>query len=204
MPYTVKEIFYSLQGEGVHTGMPAVFLRFAGCNLWNGREEDREGADCSWCDTDFVGGKRFEAAVDLAKAVTAAHPAGVHPLIVATGGEPSLQLDSPLVTALHRAGYEVAVETNGTRPLPSNVDWVTVSPKEGTELVTSSGNELKLVFPQKGIDPADYEGLAFDHFHLQPMDGPEVVRNTELAISYCLQHPRWRLSCQVHKFLGIR
>jgi 7-carboxy-7-deazaguanine synthase (Cx14CxxC type) len=212
MNYTVKEIFYSLQGEGANAGRPAVFCRFSGCNLWSGREEDRSKAVCQCCDTDFVGtdgqgGGKFASAEDLARAVAAywpCDPSGrARPLVVCTGGEPLLQLDEPLVRALHEKGFEVAIETNGTRLPPPGVDWVCVSPKAGAELVLRRGQELKLVFPQAGADPQRFEGFDFGHFFLQPMDGPERDRNTQLAVRYCLEHPRWRLSLQTHKLLGL-
>lgn len=209
MSYAVKEIFYTLQGEGAQTGRPAVFCRFAGCNLWSGQQEDRARAVCRFCDTDFVGtdgpgGGRFRRAADLARAVRAAWPgSGGRPLVVCTGGEPLLQLDGALVAALHAEGLEVAVETNGTRPAPAGLDWICVSPKAGTELVLRTGDELKLVYPQPGAEPERYLGLAFRHFFLQPMDGPDRARNTEQAVRYCLEHPAWRLSLQTHKLLGI-
>lgn len=212
MSYAVKEIYYTLQGEGAQTGRPAVFLRFAGCNLWTGREEDRDQAVCRFCDTDFVGtdgpgGGRFSTATDLARAVAQRwpRPAGQRsrPFVVVTGGEPLLQLDEALLDALHREGFEVAVETNGTLPPPEGIDWLCVSPKAGAPLVVTRGDELKLVYPQEGIDPAQFEKLDFGHFFLQPMDGPARERNTELALRYCLEHPRWRLSLQTHKLLGI-
>jgi 7-carboxy-7-deazaguanine synthase (Cx14CxxC type) len=210
MTYAVKEIFYTLQGEGANTGRAAVFCRFAGCNLWSGREEDRLDATCQFCDTDFVGvdgpgGGRFMRPEELASAVAAAWPAD-NPstrFVVCTGGEPLLQLDGPLVDALHRQGFEVAVETNGTQVPPPGLDWLCVSPKAGAELVVRTGHELKLVFPQSGAAPADFEDLAFDHFFLQPMDGPDRDANTAAALQYCLAHPRWRLSLQTHKLLGI-
>ncbi|HET6837534.1 MAG TPA: 7-carboxy-7-deazaguanine synthase [Gemmatimonadales bacterium] len=211
MTYAVKEIFYTLQGEGANTGRPAVFCRFAGCNLWNGREEDRQHATCQFCDTDFVGldgpgGGRFSSPDELAEAVAQAWPAegGSTRFVVCTGGEPLLQLDEPLIDALHGEGFEVAVETNGTRVPPRGIDWLCVSPKAGTELAIRAGNELKLVFPQSGAAPAEFERLAFDHFFLQPMDGPSREANTAAALQYCLAHPRWRLSLQTHKLLGIR
>lgn len=212
MSYTVKEIFYTLQGEGANTGRPAVFCRFAGCNLWSGREEDREGAVCRFCDTDFVGtdgegGGRFRTAQDLAAAVADKWPSPpdphARPLVVCTGGEPLLQLDEDAVTALHDAGFEIAVETNGTKRAPDGIDWVCVSPKAGAELLLRKGHELKLVFPQPGAEPECYEHLAFDNFYLQPMDGERREENTRLAVRYCLEHPRWRLSLQTHKLLGI-
>src|SRR6185436_13853536 len=187
MTYAVKEIFYTLQGEGIHTGRPAVFLRFAGCNLWTGREEDRAAAVCRFCDTDFVGtdgtgGGKFGSADDLASAVAATWPpyatAFSRPFVVITGGEPLLQLDDALVTALHHRGFEIAIETNGTRPAPAAIDWICVSPKAEAPVVLTSGNELKLVYPQEGVDPQRFESLDFDHFLLQPMDGPDRERNT--------------------------
>lgn len=211
MSYAVKEIFYTLQGEGANTGSPAAFLRFAGCNLWSGREEDRASAVCRFCDTDFAGtdgpgGGRFADADSLADAVLAAWPAGVesHRFVVCTGGEPLLQLDEPLVDSLHARRFRVAIETNGTQPVPRGVDWVCVSPKAGAPLVVERGDELKLVYPQAGAEPERYEGLDFPHFFLQPMDGPERARCTELAVAYCRAHPRWRLSLQTHKLIGIR
>lgn len=210
MSYAVKEIFYTLQGEGANTGSPAVFLRFAGCNLWSGREEDRAGAVCRFCDTDFVGtdgpgGGRFADAASLADAVLAAWPAGVesHRFVVCTGGEPLLQLDEPLLDSLHARRFRVAIETNGTQPVPREVDWVCVSPKAGAPLVVERGDELKLVYPQAGAEPERYEGLDFPHFFLQPMDGPDRARNTELAAAYCRAHPGWRLGLQTHKLIGI-
>lgn len=208
MSYSVKEIYYTLQGEGVQAGRPAVFLRFAGCNLWTGREADRAGAVCSFCDTDFVGtdgpgGGKYRTPESLADAVAAAWPGGGRPLVVCTGGEPLLQLDAPLVDALHAAGFEVAVETNGTRPAPPGLDWVCVSPKAGAELVLTRGDELKLVYPQPGAPPERFAHLAFRHFSLQPMDGPDREAHTQQALRYCLAHPRWRLSLQTHKILDI-
>jgi 7-carboxy-7-deazaguanine synthase len=210
MSYAVKEIFYTLQGEGANTGRPAVFCRFAGCNLWSGREADRADAVCRFCDTDFVGtdgpgGGRFAAAADLAAAVRRVWPAeaGSQPFVVCTGGEPLLQLDAALVDALHAEGVAIAVETNGTCAPPGGLDWICVSPKAGAPVTLRAGDELKLVFPQDGIDPTDFETMSFRHFFLQPMDGPERVRNTTLAVSFCLTHPRWRLSLQTHKLLGI-
>lgn len=210
MAYSVKEIFYTLQGEGAQAGRPAVFCRFAGCNLWSGREADRASAVCTFCDTDFVdtdgpGGGRFATADALATAVAAAWPAGAGglPFVVCTGGEPLLQLDAELVSALHRRGFEIAVETNGTRPPPPGLDWICVSPKAGAELVVRAGDELKLVYPQTGAEPERFEPLAFRYFFLQPMDGPARERNTDAALRYCLTHPRWRLSLQTHKLLGI-
>lgn len=212
MSYVVKEIFYTLQGEGANTGRPAVFCRFTGCNLWSGRESDRATAACRFCDTDFLGtdgsgGGRFTNPKDLAAAVYAEWPAdasvSARRLVVCTGGEPLLQLDDPLVDALHAVGFEVAVETNGTRPAPADLDWICVSPKAGTDLALKTGHELKLVFPQEGAAPELFEGLSFEHFFLQPMDGPDRATNTAEAVHYCLRHPKWRLSLQTHKLLGI-
>ena len=212
MTYTVKEIFYTLQGEGANAGRPAVFCRFTGCNLWTGREEDRSRAVCTFCDTDFVGvgpdGGRFADAASLAAAVRERWPwersAGARPLVVCTGGEPLLQLDPPAIEALHAAGFEIAVETNGTRPAPAGIDWICVSPKAEAPLVQRSGQELKLVFPQPLAPPERFDGLDFAHFFLQPMDGPDLAANTRAAIAYCLAHPRWRLSVQTHKVVGVR
>jgi len=207
--YAVKEIFLTLQGEGAQTGRPAVFCRFAGCNLWSGREEDRATATCKFCDTDFVGtdgtkGGKY-AAAELAKAIEQEWGEDRHHrFVVLTGGEPLLQVDSTLLDALHAHGFEVAVETNGTLEPPPGLDWVCVSPKAGAELQLKSGHELKLVYPQEGAHPDDFAELSFDHFSLQPMDGPDVVENTKRAIAYCLDHPQWRLSLQTHKALGIR
>ena len=212
MTYTVKEIFYTLQGEGVHAGRPAVFCRFSGCNLWTGREDDRAAAVCKFCDTDFFGvgpdGGKFATADALADAIAerwpAAHAEHARRYVVCTGGEPLLQLDAPLIEALHARGFEVAVETNGTQPAPPGLDWTCVSPKAEAPLVLETGDELKLVYPQAGGGPERYAGLAFAHFSLQPMDGPAVEQNTQLALAYCLAHPQWRLSLQTHKALGIR
>ena len=207
--YSVKEIYHTLQGEGAQIGRRAVFCRFSGCNLWSGREEDREQAICKFCDTDFVGtdgpgGGTFNIAVDLAVACLSAWgEAKGKPLVVLTGGEPMLQVDNDLVIALHQAGFEIAIETNGTQAVPEAIDWITVSPKFGTELVQMSGSELKLVYPQQGIDPGDLEGLDFDHFLLQPMDGPDRLLHTEQAIAFSLENPKWRVSLQTHKFIGI-
>jgi 7-carboxy-7-deazaguanine synthase len=212
MTYAAKEIFYTLQGEGANAGRPAVFLRFAGCNLWSGREADRAGAVCRFCDTEFVGtdgpgGGKFATAEDLAAAVAKAWPADsgtrARRLVVCTGGEPLLQLDPPAIDALHRVGFEVAVETNGTIAAPSGLDWICVSPKAEADLVQRSGHELKLVFPQAGGEPERFRSLDFQHFFLQPMDGPDQRANTERAVRYCLEHPEWRLSLQTHKMLGI-
>lgn len=208
--YAVKEIFYTLQGEGMHAGRAAVFCRFAGCNLWTGREQDRATATCTFCDTDFVGvgpdGGRFATSAALAEAVRLRWPSGAggRPYVVCTGGEPLLQLDAAAVDALHAAGFEVAVETNGTQPAPPGLDWTCVSPKAGAPLVLTSGDELKLVYPQPDAPPERFEALAFRHFSLQPMDGPHLAENTAAALAYCLGHPQWRLSLQTHKSLGIR
>ena len=211
MSYAVKEIFYTLQGEGANVGRPAVFCRFAGCNLWTGREEDRASATCRFCDTEFVGtdgtgGGRFDSADALAGAVARAWPSRerANRFVVCTGGEPLLQLDAALVEALHREGFTIAIETNGTQLAPEGIDWICVSPKAEAELVLRRGNELKLVFPQRGGEPERYETLEFEQFLLQPMDGPDRAENTARAIRYCLAHPRWRLSIQTHKLLGIR
>jgi len=201
MPYTVREIFHTLQGEGVQAGRPAVFLRFSGCNLWSGREADRATAACDFCDTDFVGGDRFANAEALAGAVLAA--GGDTRYVVVTGGEPGLQLDAALIGALHGLGFQIAIETNGTVELPAGIDWICVSPKAGTALKVTRGDELKLVFPQAGAAPEDFEHLDFAHFLLQPMDGPGREANTRAAIERCLTRPRWRLSLQTHKLLGI-
>jgi 7-carboxy-7-deazaguanine synthase (Cx14CxxC type) len=229
MAYTVKEIFYTLQGEGAHVGRPAVFCRFSGCNLWSGLERDRATAACRFCDTDFVGagpdGGRFADAEALAGAVAAHWPQAANgpqaasgpgsaaaagaagqakPLVVCTGGEPLLQLDAAAVRALHGRGFEVAIETNGTQAPPPGIDWLCVSPKAEADLVLTAGDELKLVYPQPGAPPERYAGLAFRRFSLQPMDGPDRERNTRAAIAYCLAHPHWRLSLQTHKLTGIR
>ena len=210
MSYTVKEIFYTLQGEGAQSGRAAVFCRFSGCNLWSGREEDRSRAVCQFCDTDFVGvgpdGGRFASASELAEAIDRCwigRGAG-RKYVVCTGGEPLLQLDEDLIEALHQRGFEVAVETNGTKPAPASLDWICVSPKAGAPFVQTSGNELKLVYPQEKAPPEKFAQLAFDHFFLQPMDGTETALNTERAIEYCLAHPKWRLSIQTHKLVGLR
>ena len=209
MTYSVKEIFLTLQGEGGQAGRAAVFCRFAGCNLWSGREQDRATAVCSFCDTDFVGidgegGGKFATPEALAAAVAAAWTGPAEGrLVVCTGGEPLLQLDGAAIAALHAEGFEIAVETNGTLPAPAGIDWVCVSPKAQAPLAQTRGQELKLVYPQKGVDPARFEGLDFERFYLQPMDGPDRAAATEAAIAYCLSHPRWRLSTQTHKYLGI-
>ncbi len=210
MSYAVKEIYYTLQGEGAQAGRPAVFLRFAGCNLWSGREADRATADCRFCDTDFVGtdgpgGGKFENADTLAEAVAARWPASTsaHRYVVCTGGEPLLQLDEALVQALKSNGFAVAIESNGTLEPPRGLDWICVSPKAGIPLQLKSGDELKLVYPQEGAEPERFTDLPFKHFFLQPMDGPQREPNTAAAIRYCLAHPQWRLSLQTHKLIGI-
>jgi 7-carboxy-7-deazaguanine synthase (Cx14CxxC type) len=209
MTYSVKEIFLTLQGEGGQAGRAAVFCRFAGCNLWSGLERDRASAVCTFCDTDFVGtngpgGGKFRTAADLAAAVAAAWTGPAeNRLVVLTGGEPLLQLDDALVDALHAAGFSIALETNGTLAAPAGVDWICVSPKADAPLAQVSGQELKLVYPQAGVDPARFEHLRFERFSLQPMDGPDRDAATHAAIAYCLAHPRWRLSLQTHKYLGI-
>jgi len=213
--YTVKEIFYTLQGEGYHTGRPAVFCRFSGCNLWTGREQDRDHAVCKFCDTDFVGvgpdGGKFVEPEDLAARVAELWPrkteeGGGRPYVVCTGGEPLLQLDEPLISAFHAEGFEVAIETNGTQEPPPGIDWICVSPKANAPLRLVNGDELKLVFPQveREAQPECFEHLEFKHFSLQPMDGPHLRENTRLAVEYCLAHPQWRLSLQTHKVLGLR
>lgn len=210
MTYAVKEIFYTLQGEGAQTGRAAVFCRFAGCNLWSGREADRAAAVCRFCDTDFAdtngpGGGKFASAEALAAAVEEQWPseAGGKRFVVCTGGEPLLQLDAKLIDELHRRGFEIAVESNGTVAAPDGIDWLCVSPKAGAKLAQKAGDELKLVYPQQGAEPELFEELPFRHFFLQPMDGPEREANTRLALRYCMEHPAWRLSLQTHKMLGI-
>ncbi|MDA1082189.1 MAG: 7-carboxy-7-deazaguanine synthase [Gemmatimonadetes bacterium] len=209
--YTLREIYFTLQGEGFHTGRPAVFARFAGCNLWTGREADRATAVCSFCDTDFVGvgpdGGKFDTADAFADAVASRWPTcatGGDPFVVCTGGEPLLQLDAACVDALHSRGFSVAVETNGTQEPPRGLDWITVSPKAGAPVVLEHGDELKLVFPQEVARPERFARMDFTHFYLQPMDGPDRESNTAAATAYCLANPRWRLSLQTHKLLGIR
>lgn len=210
MKFAVKEMFYSLQGEGRHAGRPAVFCRFTGCNLWSGRESDRASAACNFCDTDFVGtdglgGGRFDGAGALAEAIAQMWGGiGGKRFVVLTGGEPLLQVDDGLIAALHGLGFEIAVETNGTLPVTVPIDWITVSPKGATTLAQTSGDELKLVFPQAGVDPAAFVGLSFSHFLLQPMDGPARDANMAEAIAYCLRHPQWKLSLQTHKYMSIR
>ena len=209
MVYTVKEIFYTLQGEGAQTGRPAVFCRFAGCNLWSGLERDRMSAVCQFCDTDFIGtdgenGGKFKTALDLAAAVKAAWEGeGGTPMVVCTGGEPLLQLDEPLIEAFHAAGIEVAVESNGTVALPKGIDWLCISPKIGSEMIVTGGQELKLVYPQAGGDPAQFEHLDFENFFLQPMDSETQAENTTATVDYCKTNPKWRLSLQTHKLVGI-
>ncbi|MGL3213809.1 7-carboxy-7-deazaguanine synthase [Bradyrhizobium sp. BR 1433] len=210
MSYAVKEIFLTLQGEGAHAGRASVFCRFAGCNLWSGREQDRAGAVCKFCDTDFVGtdgtlGGRYVTAEELAGTIAAQWTGGeADRYVVLTGGEPLLQVDAALIDALHGHGFAIAIETNGTIVPPDGLDWICVSPKAAAELVIRKGHELKLVYPQMENAPEDFAGLAFERFSLQPMDGPDVIENTERAIAYCLKHPQWRLSVQTHKSLGIR
>jgi 7-carboxy-7-deazaguanine synthase (Cx14CxxC type) len=210
LAYAVKEIFLTLQGEGAHAGRPAVFCRFAGCNLWSGREQDRASAQCKFCDTDFVGtdgtrGGSYASAKNLADAIASEWGSGrEHRFAVLTGGEPLLQVDDALLRELHGRGFAVAVETNGTIDPPQGLDWICVSPKAGAELRITGGNELKLVFPQPGAPPEAYAGLAFERFSLQPMDGPRLAEYTALAVGYCMRHPQWRLSLQTHKMLGIR
>ena len=210
MSYAVKEIFYTLQGEGAQAGRAAVFCRFAGCNLWSGRESDRVSAICKFCDTDFLdvngpGGGRFKDADEVAEAIAGQWPEGERRrrFVVCTGGEPLLQIDARLIEALHARHFEIAVETNGTIAAPGGIDWIFVSPKIGSTLVQTSGDELKLVFPQIGGDPAQFEHLQFRHWFVQPMDGPSRALNTDLAVRFCMDHPRWRLSLQTHKYLGI-
>ena len=208
--YHVKEIFYTLQGEGANAGTPAVFCRFAGCNLWSGREDDRASAVCQFCDTQFVGtdgtgGGKFETAADLARAIKAACTAKVGPgLVVLTGGEPMLQVDQALIDALHDEGFAIAIETNGTLPVPGDIDWICVSPKAGADLKQTRGDELKLVYPQAALLPDAVRTLDFEHYFLQPMDGPAQAANTQAAIAYCMENPPWRLSVQTHKVVGIR
>jgi 7-carboxy-7-deazaguanine synthase len=211
VPYSVKEIFYSLQGEGFHAGRPAVFCRFAGCNLWSGREEDRQRSACTFCDTDIVGtdgpgGGRYGDPEALAMRLADAWPSedrAIRPFLVLTGGEPLLQVDRPLLEALRERGFETAVETNGTRTSPPGIDWTCVSPKGGADLALTGGDELKLVYPQEGVDPRQFEEMDFTHFFIQPLDGPAGDGNRRLAVKYCLEHPRWRLSLQLHKYLDI-
>ncbi len=206
--YAVKEIYYTLQGEGAQAGRAAVFCRFAGCNLWSGREQDRSDATCNFCDTDFVGtdgpgGGKFESAATLAATVRSAWPGGGKPLVVLTGGEPMLQVDVALIEALHQAGFEIAIESNGTLAIPRAIDWICVSPKAGAELIQRSGDELKLVYPQETLPPDAVATLDFHHLFLQPMDGPDRDANIEAAAAWCLSHPEWRLSLQTHKIIGL-
>ncbi|XLZ71342.1 7-carboxy-7-deazaguanine synthase [Massilia sp. SR12] len=209
MTYSIKEIFYTLQGEGAHAGRPAVFCRFSGCNLWTGREQDRASAVCQFCDTDFVGtdgerGGKFATPQALAQEIDSLWPAGAgHKYVVFTGGEPLLQLDAALIDAMHAVGFTIAIETNGTLEVPAGVDWICVSPKMGSKLVVGKGNELKVVIPQKDQDLAAYEGLDFENFFVQPMDGPLAAFNTTLAIETCKRNPKWKLSLQTHKLLNI-
>lgn len=209
MVYTVKEIFYTLQGEGAQAGRPAVFCRFTGCNLWSGREQDRDDATCTFCDTDFIGtdgenGGKFKTAEAVVAAVKAQwQGVGGTPMVVCTGGEPLLQLDKPLVDAFHVEGFFIAVETNGTVEPPEGIDWLCVSPKADAEVIVTSGQELKLVYPQPEAMPNNFETLAFENFYLQPMDGPRQAENTVAAVDYCKAHPQWRLSLQTHKFIDI-
>ncbi len=206
--YSVKEIFYTLQGEGAQAGRAAIFVRFSGCNLWNGREEDRMRSICTFCDTDFVGtngplGGKYPDAKTLAKMVRGLWPDAGKAYVVCTGGEPLLQLDHELVAAFHELACEVAIETNGTIPAPKGVDWICVSPKPKTEILQQSGNELKFIFPQKDFDPRPFLKMQFEHFYIQPMDGPDIASNTMMSLKYCLEHPEWKLSLQTHKLLGI-
>ena len=208
--YTIKEIYYTIQGEGFHTGRSAVFVRFSGCNLWTGHEKDRENAICNFCDTDFIGtdgpgGGKFQTPNDLVKNVVSKWPSRSKEkrFVVFTGGEPLLQMDEELINVLHFNKFEIAIETNGTVKAPKNIDWVCVSPKAGSDLIITKGNELKLVYPQHGIDPSQYENLNFDHFSLQPMDNENLNENIQKTIKYCHEHPLWRLSLQTHKFVGI-
>ena len=204
MSYSVKEIFHTLQGEGAQSGMPAVFLRFSGCNLWSGREADRATAQCTFCDTDFVGGTKYKSAESLAQAVNAFWPKDqANKWVVITGGEPLLQLDAPLIDALHALDFRIAIESNGTLEAPAGIDWICISPKADNALKQTKGDELKLVYPQKEIAPADVEHLEFTHYFLQPMDGPDQAANIEKAVAYCKAHPQWRLSLQTHKMIGI-
>jgi len=207
--YTVKEIYYTLQGEGAHTGRAAIFLRFAGCNLWTGREEDRHKAICKFCDTDFIGtdgirGGKYDAH-EIATHILDIWPADsdTHPYIVCTGGEPLLQLDEALINVLHEKNIEIAIETNGTQRVPKGIDWICMSPKANTEVVVQKGDEIKIVYPQTGIDPDDFSNWEFKHFFIQPMDGPSLASNIKICIDYCSQHPRWKLSVQTHKLLNI-
>ncbi|MEO6190673.1 MAG: 7-carboxy-7-deazaguanine synthase [Saprospiraceae bacterium] len=207
--YSVKEIFYSIQGEGARTGRASIFLRFAGCNLWSGREEDRENAICNFCDTDFIGtdgtyGGKYKTAQDLADKIMQIWPQYINPYIVCTGGEPLLQIDEQFINVFHENGFEIAIETNGTIKAPQGLDWICMSPKQKMNLLVTSGDELKFIYPQVHISPEDFGHLNFKYFFLQPMDSPQIKENTLLAIEYCLNHPQWRLSLQTHKLLGVR
>ena len=210
MSYSIKTLYYTLQGEGFHTGRPAVFCRFSGCNLWSGLTKDRKKAICNFCDTDFVGtdglnGGKYPTAESVAEKAYSLWPAETEaiPYAVCTGGEPLLQLDSKLIHAFHKYGFEVGIETNGTLPVPDKLDWVCVSPKEGAEFVAEKGNEIKLVYPQNGLDPSDYEDPDFDHFSLQPLEDPSIQHTTHSTLDYCMNHPQWNLSLQIHKLLNI-
>ena len=210
MSYSIKTFYYTLQGEGLLTGRPAVFCRFSGCNLWSGLEKDRKNAICNFCDTEFVGtdglnGGKYPTAESVAEKAHSLWPAGMEgiPYVVCTGGEPLLQLDSKLIHSFHENGFEIGIETNGTLPVPDELDWVCVSPKSGAVLIVEKGDELKIVYPQNGLDPSDYEGLNFDHFSLQPMDGLNIQKTTHAALDYCMKHPQWNLSLQTHKLLNI-
>jgi len=210
MSYSIKTFYYTLQGEGFQTGRPAVFCRFSGCNLWSGLEKDRKNAICNFCDTEFVGtdglnGGKYPTAESVAEKAHSLWPAGMEgiPYVVCTGGEPLLQLDSKLIHSFHENGFEIGIETNGTLPVPDELDWVCVSPKSGAVLIVEKGDELKIVYPQNGLDPSDYEGLNFDHFSLQPMDGLNIQKTTHETLDYCMNHPQWNLSLQIHKLLNI-
>ena len=210
MSYSIKTFYYTLQGEGLLTGRPAVFRRFSGCNLWSGLEKDRKNAICNFCDTEFVGtdglnGGKYPTAESVAEKAHSLWPAGMEgiPYVVCTGGEPLLQLDSKLIHSFHENGFEIGIETNGTLPVPDELDWVCVSPKSGAVLIVEKGDELKIVYPQNGLDPSDYEGLNFDHFSLQPMDGLNIQQTTHETLDYCMNHPQWNLSLQIHKLLNI-
>ena len=210
MSYSIKTFYYTLQGEGLLTGRPAVFCRFSGCNLWSGLEKDRKNAICNFCDTEFVGtdglnGGKYPTAESVAEKAHSLWPAGMEgiPYVVCTGGEPLLQLDSKLIHSFHENGFEIGIETNGTLPVPDELDWVCVSPKSGAVLIVEKGDELKIVYPQNGLDPSDYEGLNFDHFSLQPRDGLNIQQTTHETLDYCMNHPQWNLSLQIHKLLNI-
>ena len=210
MNYSIKTLYYTLQGEGFYTGRPAVFCRFSGCNLWSGLEKDRKTATCNFCDTEFVGtdglnGGKYLTAESVAEKALSLWPAesGTKPYVVCTGGEPLLQLDSKLISAFQNFGFEIGIETNGTIPVPDGIDWVCVSPKSGADFIVKHGDELKIVYPQNGLDPSNYIGLQFDHFSLQPMDGLNTQETTKLTLNYCMNHPQWKLSLQTHKLLNI-